>query len=91
MNPLLSIQNQSLIFFQVWRDETFRIHQCLLADILWWRLICIRPVDLDLIAKYLVVADLEGLDPRPLPLDLFQAGNPLTSVAGTFHHPIQFG
>ena len=61
---LLCAENLRLEVLQLLRDKALRIRERLLADIALGHLIAPAVTHLDVVAEYLVVADLERLDAR---------------------------
>jgi len=89
-DAIISVEYQRFILFQLWGDVALGVDQGLLADVFLRRQGYISMSDLDIVAKDLVVADLERLDSCALAFNVLQVGNPIACVARGFDYVIQF-
>ena len=80
-DAVLGVEHQRLVFLHFRGDVALGVDQGLLADVVGWGQAGVGAGDLDVVAKDLVVADLERLDPGALALDALQVGDPIAGMA----------
>ena len=89
--PLLRGENAVFVFLQFGRDEPFGVGQRLFAHVAVGHLRHVGLGDLQVIAEYAIVADLERGDAGLFALARLQLGEPLLGVAGQGMQLVQRG
>src|SRR5260370_21725378 len=72
----LRVEDQRLLLLELGRDVALAVDERLLAHVLHGDRLPVRVTDLEVVAEYLVEADLERPDAGPLPFGIFQPGDP---------------
>src|SRR5690606_3935003 len=88
---LLGIQDPALVLLELRGYVAFGVHQRLLALVVGGHRADVRAAHLNVVAEDLVEADLERLDPGPLPLGLLQPGDPLPRLTGRSAQAVELG
>ncbi|OQB00694.1 MAG: hypothetical protein BWY25_01691 [Chloroflexi bacterium ADurb.Bin222] len=91
VDALLGIEHQAFVFFELRRDVALRVDQRLFADVIRRHGPGIGVRDLDVVAKDLIVAHLQGLDARARAFLALQGSDPLTGVPARQDDAIEFG
>src|SRR5439155_22286374 len=73
----LRVEHQRLLLFQLWCDIPLAVDERLLAYVPGGDRLPVGVADLEVITEYLVEPDLERPDPRALPFELLESGDPV--------------
>src|ERR1700730_13495308 len=87
----LRIEDEGLLLLQLRRDVALAIDQRLLADVLGRDRLTVGVTDLDVVAEYLVEANLERPDAAPLAFMLLERGDPRARGMRSIPDAVQLG
>src|SRR5207245_2073917 len=85
----LRVEHQRLLLFQLWCDIPLAVDERLLAYVPGGDRLPVGVADLEVITEYLVEPDLERPDPRALPFELLESGDPVAGGPRAVHDAVE--
>src|SRR5690349_7944404 len=80
VNPLLRIENEGLVLFEVRSDVALTIGECLSAQVLFRNAVHLGVWNFDVIARGFVITDFQRVDACASAFALLQLSNPLLAI-----------